>query len=352
MKTLSTTVLASTLFIIAGAAFAQEMTISYCQSADFSAACTESEDPAICTRKQNDLAQNCLEFLDQSSVKLKIVWNNFLASISPYFEELLGAIALFFAAAATYFRTALAKLRAKIFDPLIRRAADVSTLGLNVLVIGKGGSGKTSVIKALAGSDEINPNVSNAINAFYSVSHEMDTVEASVVNRRVLRLYFSDHVGQDFASIKETAYFKERKLEGLPKTIIFVVDLFDTDEAYGEDGVFDQVDKKRVQDHIRVYSPELLDIVTSGLPHKATIFLFINKIDKLAVPLNQIEKICLDAYKPLIQRLGNVPGSHLKVVAGSAETGQSVMGARSGASQGGTWLLYEGLSSAAKKIEG
>lgn len=336
---------------ISTTAFAQGLSIAYCQAEVFTDACSDGEEATTCTPKVNERAAECSAFLDTTSVKWEIAWDNFRAQIADYINEILGTIALFFAAAAAYFKTALSRLKSRIFDPLIRRAADISTSGLNVLVVGKGGSGKTSLIKALAGSSEINPNVANAINEFYSISHEIDTVKQDVVNRKVLRFYFSDHVGQDFSTIPETAYFQEKKLGNLPKAIIFVVDLFDTGEAYGVDALYQAPDPARIAAHTDVYIPEMLDMITRGLQNEATIFLFINKTDKLDLPFSQIERLCLDAYDDLINRLRAIPGTELKVVVGSAESGQSVMGAKVGPSNLGSSVLYEGVAGAAALIE-
>jgi len=330
---------------------AQELSTAYCQAQDYKDVCAEGEDPATCNPKIEKRTTDCAAHLDTPSVKWEIAWEDIKVRTSEYIEEILGALALFFAAIAAYFKAALSRLRSRIFDPLIKRAADISTSGLNVLVVGKGGAGKTSVIKALAGSNEINPNVANSINEFYSISHEIDTDKQGIVSRRILRLYFSDHVGQDFSSIPETAYFKEKKLANLPKALIFVVDLFDAAERFGVDALFEVPDSDRINDHARVYSPEMLDMITAGLQNEASIFLFINKSDKLNLPYSQIEKMCLDAFETLINRLRAIPGTQLTVVVGSAETGQSIMGAKTGVSKLGTSLLYEGVVNASALIE-
>lgn len=344
------------LFLSQGVAFA-DIDRAYCLAGDYSSVCSglDLADPSQkqqCDARQEQEKSDCEAYLDSWASNWEAL-SGFLAKLfSEHLEFIFAAIAALFAAAAAYFRNRFEELRKRLFDPFIKRLPEYKTIGANVLLVGIGGVGKTSIIRALCGSTSINPAAATASNKLYSIAHEFDMKERDVTQRRLFRVFISDHVGQNFGTVPETPFYKEMKFADLPKCLVFVVDLFPVDDGHGENNLYDTFDEDRVAEHLSVYHKELVSVITNGLPAGSMIILFINKLDKLKnISPDQISK-AKELFSPLIDLLGSIRGAELRVLVGSAATGQSIAGCEVVAGNVTHPSLYQALVDVAVSVNG
>lgn len=330
-----------------------EVTLKYCKAADFTDVCADLSNPADPTACEPRKTARALECADLQESWWGI-WDKIKTGVARIVSEqitlILGGIASFFAVAAAFFKKRLNAISKRVFNPLIQVTPKYETLAVNVLVVGKGGTGKTSIVRALSGSEDVNPAISTPENNLYSIAHEVDHISNNIGFTRVLRIYMSDHVGQDFGSISETAFFDEDKLDNLPKCIIFVADIFPPDENYGEDKLFNEPNLERVQQHCDTFHADMIRTITGKLRTGSKIVLFINKLDKLRVRNGATHSNILKAFDALIDELRQVRGAELIVVLGSATTGQGIMGCQVDHLENQYKNLYETIVETARPV--
>jgi len=239
------------------------------------------------------------------------------------FELFATLLVLALAASTAFFKRVSARLGKRIGDPFFKRSVSFENHGLNIIVVGEGKSGKTTIIHTLSGSDDANPEVSTDEYATYTLVHEINVVSTGRNKRDVYRLYFDDYVGQRFDSAVNNPLLDLRRKVIPASVLMIVVDVFlDRPPA---NGVFDL---KRIREQNDFYTNEgILQILIRLLGSGKQIILFINKIDMAVAPPNiNLSELAKEKYKPIIDALSRIRGKQLSVIAGSAKTGQGVVG--------------------------
>ena len=219
---------------------------------------------------------------------------------------------------------------------------------VNVLLIGRGGTGKTSIIRALTGCRDAIPKRTNGIRA-YSFTQFIDYSKkqqdgASKNIRRSTEFYFLDYQGQRPEFPREyRSLLEEREKKVTSNVIVFVVDLF-SPPTKGKERI--RPDKKSNPDESRV---KLLnrsvehDFISSvkGLSEHPVkdVILFINKIDMLNSQSEAKLKAVVKEYKFAINELNIVFNNDKdpnavepKIILGSASEGWGISG----------WAQYHG----------
>lgn len=296
----------------------------YCKKADFSDRCVaaNANDELTCAPIRAAAAADCTAYMESVPGKMSAL---FYDLVDQAVTAISGALVLLLGGLAVFFRKQAANLKKRLLDPFFAKSTRYESLGLNVLMVGKGGSGKTSLIRALSGSEDANPNRKTTSNALYSLAHEVTVKVAAGEKRRLLRIFMSDHVGQDFATISQTAFYKREELAPLPKCIVFVVDIFPANERFGEDRKFAKPNEERIATLDGVFNEDSIRQITGAIEQAATIVLFINKLDKLTEIGEKTDSLVKGLYTDLIERLRTIPGE-VFVIAGSAKTGLRIVG--------------------------
>ena len=222
-------------------------------------------------------------------------------------------------------------LAARLGDPFFKRPNDrnFETLGVNVVLIGEGGSGKTSIIRGLSGSRAADPALPTDSYAAYNVVHEVDVKkEGQPPVRRIVRMYIEDYEGQKLKTRVLDPRLKIRE-RAVPSTIVIVVvDLFAV-RARTAPAIIPQTtwDQARVDWNCEQYPEAMLDVLSGISTVCRHVCLFINKSD-LILPFSRTTKArILEAYAPLRTRLsGRFRHVNYHEVVGAATCGLGVVG--------------------------
>jgi len=195
----------------------------------------------------------------------------------------------------------------------------------SVMLLGLGGSGKTTLVRALTNVHEANPRIATAEYDIHSVA--LDIPGDSPTTR--CQLFISDYAGQDLGSLI-AAFLDQQKLpyspmrHGYVRSLIVVVDLFAPPELSGAKGTAqDAIDSSRVAEQIAAWNEQCLSAIFGMLTKSLNyVCLFINKGDLLTLDHAQITATALTAYLPLRKHLERQSrGAVVEIIVGSAETG-------------------------------
>jgi GTPase SAR1 family protein len=257
---------------------------------------------------------------DSSSNLWDVAWT-FLAS--HFWTGIATLLAAIFAALSTALKT---RLNALLLPPPVA----IDETRNSVLVVGIGGTGKTSFIKALTGDQNANPRIATNEFRIYKYVQEIQN-DAGGINRS--NMYFTDYIGQNL-SILIAGFIKEQKREYSPlrygylNSLILVVDLFSPPKV-SEDPVnaADTFSQKRVNENIEEWRTQSLQAIfglftTDQLRY---ICLFINKFDLVSRHDEAMQRQILDAFAPLRIELGRLTrGAIFECRIGSAQNGQEI----------------------------
>lgn len=293
-------------------------------------------------------------------------------AVRPHFTKelagvIIGFITLLSGVFLTFFQRKLKRLRkrnddlgsenraltTRLADPLLSRLPEIETRALNVLFVGIGGSGKTSLVHALSASKDAKPSVATAENHLFSVAHEVNIATPSLEpHRQLVRFFLSDHVGQNFNSIKNTDFYRNPVLQSLPKCLVVVVDL-QTPLINSAKNVVDRDSVEvRAQQHIHTYNSQLVQLLTGDLGKGSHIIIFINKMDVLPNTDHDARTEVMEIFSALIDSFSRVRGADVRVVCGSANTG---LGINACTLQPNGFMLpnlYQSLREASVKVAG
>lgn len=249
-------------------------------------------------------------------------------------EIILGLVSIVSIAVATLKTAALTKLQSlvqkltdRLSDPFYSRPEEYRQSAINVIVVGEGGSGKTSLIKALTDSDFARPDIStDSLDSYSIVREETVTNPNGKIARSLLRIYVDDYIGQRFDQIASNPLLKKRQEIIEASVLVIVVDLFSPAQQGDEVQPQESIDNARVRRNVRFYDNDgIIQILTSILNKGQNIILFINKLDLLLPRDNESVEDIKKKFNTVIKRL-NIRGKKLDIIVGSAETGEGICG--------------------------
>src|SRR5262249_44108221 len=153
--------------------------------------------PAQCEVHKERIRNRCKQIRES----VWFDWERALNEIRKYAVELslalisAGLIALvaWLKAKLSQVKTFARDLEDRVFDPFFRRPTLYEQYATNLILIGEGGSGKTTILHALTGSDDIKPDVATNELSTYTLVNEVTIERKGRVVRRLFRIYADDY---------------------------------------------------------------------------------------------------------------------------------------------------------------
>ncbi|HXO68620.1 MAG TPA: GTPase domain-containing protein [Bradyrhizobium sp.] len=218
------------------------------------------------------------------------------------------------------------KLENRALDPFFDRPVDFDQYATNMILVGEGGSGKTTLIHALSGAGEAQPDVATNEMSTYTLVHEISIEQKGGTIRRLVRIYSDDYEGQNWVQGTQSEQVKARQQFIKSSSLVIVVDLIGPGSKSAPTSGAGKLHSKRIKEQLLIYNDPAVQSLASLLGPNGQIILFINKAD-LIYPLTdeRIEE-AKASYAPLVEQLRELRGVRLRVIVGSAMTGFGVVG--------------------------
>jgi hypothetical protein len=250
--------------------------------------------------------------------------------IIPIITAIGGSIGL--ATGIVSYRTAKIKLNseknleARLFsseetNPNERRNA--------IIIVGIGGSGKTSLINKLFNENSANPRIASDCYRLFTINQNDQNIKYNY--------YVSDCSGQNMGTLISGLMLEQKKLNspmtyGAINSVIIVVDVAEAPgmlQSITPEQVINDF-QDRVQQHLTEWSNTALDSIfgltgssSNGLKY---VCLFVNKTDLLTGSRQEIETMVTEAYRPLIDRISKISrGVVFECLIGSIQDGTSIL---------------------------
>jgi len=245
-----------------------------------------------------------------------------------------GILGLLTAAAATglaYLRRRLKELEKRLGDPFFASTIQSAfeTKGVNLVLVGEGGSGKTSIIRALSGSKIANPAQTTLTLDTYNLVWEVDVNRGGNSKaRRITRVYVEDYRGQATKDLAFNTTVVERE-NSIPATVmVIVVDLFRAVGPLGPPASPSaNWDDDRVSLQETQYSETTLDILAGISKRIVHVCLFINKADLIRPYTRDSTANIRNRYMALATRITQeFGGVRFTSIVGSATSGWGIVG--------------------------
>jgi GTPase SAR1 family protein len=177
----------------------------------------------------------------------------------------------------------------------------------SILLVGIGGVGKTSLIKALIHDPAAEPDTTGP----FKIYKQVEGLGNNPSGIKRTNLYFADYQGQNLTNLiggfldgQKRPYCPLRY--GYLNTLIIVVDVTDPPKYPGEIvPIAQHFSQKRVEDHLNEWNSQSIQAIL-GLftrPQLKYICLFINKIDLLIGYDEAMDSEIKEAYLPLLREL-------------------------------------------------
>jgi GTPase SAR1 family protein len=221
-------------------------------------------------------------------------------------------------------------LSSRVFDPFFLRPSHFDQYATNLILIGEGGSGKTTVVHALSGANEARPDVATAMMSTYTLVNEISIEAKGKITRRLVRIYIDDYVGQNWVQGSTNERVKARQKIVNSSTLVIVVDVVEPGSKIGPSKRRVKFQASRVKEHIVSYNDQAIQTLTELSGKDAQVILFINKMDLIYPLTDEAKSSVRQAFLPLIEKLEELRGVELHVLFGSAAMGAGVVGYDSG----------------------
>lgn len=204
----------------------------------------------------------------------------------------------------------------------------------SILLIGLGGTGKTSLIKALLNNHEANPNEKTENFEIYKGDRLSikSNQEKNTENNRFW-FYIADYKGQNIGQLVRSFIVQQKKpysplAYGYVTSLILIVDLFPPKDDVDDEDIKRQVkyNDARIKEHLLQWNDTALDaifgLLTSELRY---VNIFVNKVDLISDRKFEADERILKTYKDLEQKIKKRSGrATVKTYLGSARAGTSV----------------------------
>lgn len=196
----------------------------------------------------------------------------------------------------------------------------------SAVLIGLGGTGKTTLIRALLHNPKADPEKKTEEYALYHGERQNDGDPTR------FHLYISDYKGQNLGTLIR-AFIKQQKIKyspmayGFINSLILVVDLFPPkpSESSPEPTIRPSPNRARVTEHLNQWTATALDAIFGLLTSDSLryVCLFINKADLITSRSEEAE--IMERFKPLETLLKERrSGAMFRVYVGSAKGGDKV----------------------------
>lgn len=277
----------------------------------------------------SSLAQTSQPSPVNTSTKNEIL-NPFVSLVVPIITAIGGGIGL--ATGIVSYRTARIKLNSeKNLEARLFSSEETSDNEKRnaIIIVGIGGTGKTTLINRLFKENSANPKVATDCYKLFTIKQSGQNINYNY--------YVSDCSGQNIGTLISGLMLEQKQLNS-PMTfgaINSVVIIVDVAEALGVLQPFEPEQvvndfHARVQQHLTEWSNTALDSIfgltgssANGLKY---VCLFINKIDLLNGSQREIEEMVTQAYRPLIDRISKISrGVVFECLIGSIKDGTNVI---------------------------
>ena len=265
-------------------------------------------------------------------IPVKSLFEIALEKVEPHYEKIAGVLIAGLLALLALLKTKLERVRRsasealkRLADPFLGENFEYDSRALNVILVGEGGSGKTTLIHSLTAAPEAVPAIATDSISTYSLVQEMTVTIKNKTVRRLFRIFIDDYVGQRFVDALNHTDIN-RRLDKVPATLlVIVVDLFKYEKSK-QGQLRQKIDPKRVKDQLAAYHDNVVQLLLDRASSSKHIVLFINKIDMISPMTPEIFQAAEKAYEELINTLNDVRGKQLHVIVGSARAGIGVVG--------------------------
>lgn len=208
----------------------------------------------------------------------------------------------------------------------------------SIILLGIGGTGKTSIIKGLLNNNEANPNEKTENftmyegNRFSVKEEEKETNKANKSNSKYW-FYIADYKGQNIGQLVRSFIIQQKKpfsplAYGHITSLILMVDLVTPkEEAHYEDiPKQEKYNQERVNTHVTEWNDTALDaifgLLTSELRY---VCIFINKVDLMNNRSYEAEERYIKIFQPMQEKIKKRVGrATVKTYLGSARDGTSL----------------------------
>lgn len=275
------------------------------------------------------------------------LWAQFKTLIVSFISAMLGLLtAWVLKLRLDDIKTLNAKLTAFMGDFLDRKSADKPTDlhvhgEFNMVLLGVGGTGKTSIVRAMASMSKADPSIATQNLKLYTLAsdvglygpHDKPAVQTAITSERRSRVRVKvnviDTVGQRIQDISGISGF----LPDRPTVAVLVVDLFAPVGNTAPDPYQDKVDQRRIKAQMEAFSPQVLRFIFTeqniGIRNLAGVIVFVNKVDLLQKPFREAIEVGLACGTKFAQTVDDtLDVSTPVVVVGSAAMGLGVSGFR------------------------